>query len=251
MTNSFILKTATSKGFTLLELLVVISLLAVIAGFSITAYDGVKEQAKFDTAIFEMAELRKSLLQFRRDTSEFPCRVYRLGNYNPFTNTLPELDFTTGLGGTTADDYRVWCELSNFNQEDSALSMLQVFPYDRATRSDLLWNQDTKRGWKGPYISMSKLNDPWGAPYRLYDPELDFPNSFLCENDGSDGYEDTSNLYDCLSANDPSITVSHNLDADIARIVSAGPDGLFANDNTADYCLPAPNSDDLVLCLLR
>jgi len=240
-----------SAGFTLLELLIVISLLAVLAGFSITAYDGVKDDAYYDAAIFEMAEIRNALLQFRRDNDELPCRAYRAGNYNPFTNSLPELDFTTGLASTTAADYKTWCEFSNDAQEDNALSMLQRFPYDKLTEASLLWNRDTKRGWNGPYVSTNDLNDPWGNRYRLYDAELDYPNGYLCEDDGSGGYKVASNEYNCLHAADSAITSAHTLDADIARLVSAGADGLFSGDNLFNICSAATDSDDLVLCLMR
>jgi hypothetical protein len=61
----------------------------------------------------------------------------------------------------------------------------------------------------------------------------------------------TSNEYNCLHAADSAITSAHTLDADIARLVSAGADGIFAGDNLFNICSAATDSDDLVLCLMR
>jgi len=241
-----------AAGFTLLELLVVISLLAILAGLSISAYEGVQDQARLDAAEFEMAEIRDALLQFRRDTNELPCRIYRSGNYNPFTNTMPELDFT-GIAGSTAANFQQWCEYQDTSQVNSALTMLQQFPFDALTTTNLVWNPDTKRGWNGPYLSNRPLTDPWGNAYQLLDAELDYPNRFRCEHDGTanQDYRISSNLYSCLNVTNAAITANHTLNADIARLVSAGPDGIFSAENTSDICLPATNSDDFVLCLLR
>jgi prepilin-type N-terminal cleavage/methylation domain-containing protein len=237
------------QGFTLIELLVVITLIGIVAGVAVLGYDDYQEQARYDATLFEMAEIRKALLQFRRDTGEMPCRVYRAGNYQPNNVNMVALDFTA-LAGNTPADYQFWCEYGDANQVDSALSMLQAFPYDRQTEAGLLWNRDTHRGWNGPYIRNNVLTDPWGNPYLLLDAELDYSNRFQCLNNGG-AYDLVGGNYECLDATDPAITLNHNLDADIVRLVSVGPDGVFGGDNTPPDCSPAAGSDDFVLCILR
>lgn len=72
------IKSQRINGFTLLELLVVVTLLAVLASVALLANDGVNDQAELDATRFEMAELRKALLQFRRDVGHFPATLSML-----------------------------------------------------------------------------------------------------------------------------------------------------------------------------
>ena len=78
-------------GFTLLELLAVVTLLAILATGALVAYDGTDEQARIDVTKMEMAELRNALLQFRRDTGAFPCGVYHEPNLDGSTDEEPKL----------------------------------------------------------------------------------------------------------------------------------------------------------------
>lgn len=68
------------KGFTLMELLVVIALLAIVAAAAFASYAGYEKQAQADATRFEMAELRRMLLQFRRDVGHFPQQLSHLNN---------------------------------------------------------------------------------------------------------------------------------------------------------------------------
>jgi len=154
-------------GFTLLELLVVISLVSVIAGAAIVGYEGVQDQARYDVARFEMGEIRKALLQFRRDSgsNDFPGHEKyacedpdTTGAINPVLNNTPVSNLS-------------WC------QSEANLWMLFIEP-----GSTFTWNVDTKRGWKGPYLQRKSgdvsygsesnllgINSPYQTPYLLKD----------------------------------------------------------------------------------
>ncbi|WP_431066197.1 type II secretion system protein GspG [Methylotuvimicrobium sp.] len=251
-----------NAGFTLLELLAVIMLLGVLAGGALLAYEGVQDDGEDTLARFEMAEIRKALLQFRRDTHELPCRVYRAGDYQADKDNMTELDFA-GLPTTpNADEYHAWCRNAFSQQQDSGLSMLHRFPYDETDSEHVgkLWNPDTRRGWHGPYINEQGLTDPWGQRYILLDPELTYPASYRCRiNSTDDGYDTTDDDYECLSPDDEDFfdPDAHILPANVARLVSLGPNGRldsevnYANVNEANWCKPKPSEDDLVLCLFR
>jgi prepilin-type N-terminal cleavage/methylation domain-containing protein len=236
--------TAHESGFTLLELLTVIALLGIMAGIAVISYDGVQERALCEATRFEMAELRKALLQFRRDTGEFPCRVYRPGDYAPDKMKMVHLDFDGLPVSPALEDYHDWCQNEKPNQVDDGLAMLHRFPYDDTDTdyTGLLWNPDTKRGWNGPYIATEGLTDAWDNLYVLLDPELDFKANYRCKMNGD--------VYDCLSTDSDDWDSSYELPANVARIVSFGPNKIYDGDG-ANPCESPDGSDDIVLYLLR
>ncbi|WP_404357772.1 type II secretion system protein GspG [Methylotuvimicrobium sp. KM1] len=246
-----------NTGFTLLELLAVITLLGVLAGGALLAYEGVQEDGEDSLARFELAEIRKALLQFRRDTRELPCWVYRAGDYQTNKDNMTELNFA-GLPATpNAIDYHVWCRNALSEQQDSGLSMLHRFPYDEtdSAHTGKLWNPDTRRGWHGPYINEQGLTDPWGRRYSLLDPELAYPAYYRCRKSGAN-YAFVDGEYDCLSTDDDAFDSDiYTLPANVARLVSLGANGRldsevnYADVDKADWC--KPREDDLVLCLFR
>ncbi|MCX4189161.1 prepilin-type N-terminal cleavage/methylation domain-containing protein [Methylophaga sp. OBS3] len=265
-----------SSGFTLIELLLVISLLAVLAIAAINAFDGNEEQARYNITRLEMVELQKALLQFRRDTGEFPCRSFRTGVYS--LNTIIDPDdgpakyylayqdqpnLPENPDTVNGSDWEKWCQEAFRNSAgrdiaSNALYMLNDFPYFAADFPNLLWNRDTQKGWNGSYISLEGLTDGWGNPYLLLDPELDYSQHFACLNNSGAYAVIDDDLYDCQSLTNESVPANYNLPANVVRIVSTGPNGDpdslrgdysdLAND---DLCAPAEGSDDLVLCLLR
>lgn len=60
------------KGFTLLELLVVITLLAILAVGGLVAYDGVTDNAEASAAAFNAGTLDRAVRQYRAVTSNYP-----------------------------------------------------------------------------------------------------------------------------------------------------------------------------------
>lgn len=193
--------TGRHRGLTLLELVVVITILAILAGMVVPMLAGTQEQAQVEAAKAGVAELRNALLGgsaaglsggagagaevpgFKSDTRQLPLRMGNLF-FNPFA---------------AGEDYSGLPELAT-------------------------WKPVTRLGWRGPYIRNPSgryadtlpvpgptswtdpatavyarpgdpaMVDPWGRPYVLQLPSTgDAANRFL-----------------------------------FARVVSAGPDGVLA-----------------------
>ena len=65
-----------SRGFTLLELLLVVAILAVLSGIAMISFQGgIRSDAKATAARFEMEQLRQSLINYKRDNAVFPSRT--------------------------------------------------------------------------------------------------------------------------------------------------------------------------------
>lgn len=200
-----------AHGFTLLELLVVVTIISVIAGVALLALEGVRDDADDKIALYEMTQIRNALRQFRLDVGHFP-------------------DNASGV----ADNLRVGLLVSCNQGSDVGCSD---------------WDPDTRRGWKGPYVTSEAVDDPWG------------PN---CEPDGAgtDCKEALDHRYRLLNPENDGPN-----DTPPARLLSHGPNGVYEGDNFGpntgnNYCAKydditnntpkiREDSDDLVLCLLQ
>lgn len=105
------------RGFTILELIIVIGLLAAVSYGALAAYDGVREDALAQVAETEMAEIVKALKQYKQDMGRFPEQLH-------------PADFTSLQIGQILDG-GVYRDLEDEEK----------------------WNPDTQRGWRGPYIN--------------------------------------------------------------------------------------------------
>ena len=120
----------------MLELLVVVAILAVVAGGIVVVFGGVEEDAAFKIAQSEMMEIRKAILQFRRDTGFLPRQ-------GPLALTID--------GGSVPlpPQGEAW-----FKSPANFIQLLEN-PLTGTGHPLETWNIDTKRGWNGPYLSRS------------------------------------------------------------------------------------------------
>ncbi|PPD33560.1 MAG: hypothetical protein CTY19_07370 [Methylomonas sp.] len=234
-------------GFTLLELLVVITVMGILSTMAVMSYDGVQEQGQYDTTRFKMTEIRNALLQFRRDSgsNDFPGQgqydCTDAANGNP-SNANPDFNFPAEAGSNDSEKI-AWC------RHPANFWMLFVDPFGRATHDQ--WNEDTHRGWHGPYLTRKSglLNlsagNPAGLPtqsgiWGIADTYLNSTATGIAWSTLSEperGGRPYWFLPDTDSDNQPD-----------ERIVSLGPDNSYAGSGTNE-CLP--NANNLILCLLR
>ncbi len=229
---------ATLRGFTLIELVIVIGLLALLSVGALVAYDGVGDDAKQQMVRTEMASISKALKQYRRDVGAYPARQHPAD----FTFLL-----TDNFWNDTTDDYE-------------------------ALPEDEMWDPDSARGWRGPYLDNAGNGfvsvgvnlgfDGSGSPtvgavvadpmMAVADPFARLPDGVYfvwrpcatCDPfNGVNGPEERGRPYYLFDLDQPKK----------ARLVSAGPNGLLeagvlAAANCADIYDTA-TGDDIILCL--
>lgn len=125
------------SGFTLLELLIVVAILAAVAGGVILALGGVQDDAALNLSRGEMLEIKKAILRFRQDTGFLPKQ-------GPFDLAPPD---GTGAVPLPAQG-EAWFR--------SPANLVQLYenPFPTTSTHPLkAWNPDTGRGWRGPYLT--------------------------------------------------------------------------------------------------
>ncbi len=123
----------TNKGFTLLELLVVVSILATMAGIGVRAIGGYIERAREDLVNTEMKNIGEAIVKFNSDTGYFP-----------------------GEG--------LFASKNETNVDKSDFSFLFYPPVRESAAGQkkgeeiLPWDMDEKRGWNGPYLTLDSID---------------------------------------------------------------------------------------------
>lgn len=247
------------SGFTLIELLIVITLLGIVSGVVVLAYQNVQDQGSYDATRFEMAEIKKALLQFRRDsgTKSFPGQgIYDCGDPNNAGALNP------ALINIPVADYE-WCK------HPANFWMLFVNPLG----ADNEWNFDTKRGWNGPYLQRKSGYLDIDADYEmggtlaiesntLIDDVWAVASPYIAERDdltgdltwqakvGGQVYKEYGTPYLMFDLADDD---ENNSDSE-ARLVSMGKDDGYTEFDSPNCEQQLDNEDnplDHILCLLR
>lgn len=126
-TREFVCHRLSSAAFTLVETLLVVALVALVAGTAVALLSGTQEKADKQLIQTECATIRRAVLQFRADLGQSPQHLAEL---------LQSPNPSDTLGG--------WWWRSSSDKLPTAL-----YSYDPATR----------RGWNGPYLKIDTLSD--------------------------------------------------------------------------------------------
>ncbi len=284
-------------GYSLLELLVVVSILVAVALIATGSMDGVDRAAQANIVSAEMLEIAKAIKQFKADTGYYPGQgpFALLEDVNVGAYTCAN-DAADSPGAVDIDDpsivSRAWFE--------SPANLVQLLERPiLCTGHPLAWLADdwdpvTRRGWRGPYlqtlgegfVSIGDDTNPDEA-YETGDPEIvataqidDVPgiadpfehrpvNGLMAWSatpiaDGGMQRKVAGRPY-LVFLNDYGAGGGIVTSLEHPRIVSMGPDGLYAGcyDDNGDGdcndpgdgenpCLPnidGVETDDIILCL--
>lgn len=245
------------RGFTLLELLVVTLILAIIGGGVILSLNNAEEDASFKIAQNEILEIKKAILQFKQDTGYFPKQgPFNLGIDCSVPSNLAEQKF---------------CSPVNFEQLYSRPDILALDPQEHLEN----WNQDTKRGWRGPYLNrqgeglvdigadLNSNGSGYGTAGTVLNELKGVADPFVAKSVGSYFVwrifpgDAPYNLW-----GRPYLYIFDSNNLDHIRIIGLGPNGTYDCDRDSDtdcdgadinpildLCVPPSNADDIVLCI--
>lgn len=228
------------RGFTMLEMLLVLSLLAMIATLAVSSMDTTGEDVADQLARSEMHAIRDALLQFKRDTGYLP----NSGNSDCTVITQP-----ANKSFVPANLWQAWCaHPANF-------WML----FENPGLED--WNPDLARGWRGPYLNQvgdGLLTVPVSYPAGASDatPVLTGVRAVAdpLQFNSDDLHWQPSQLAGKNRRWGRPYLLIHADSLGPARVVWTGKDGEFNGNNSTNVC--EPNNQyagefraDLVLCL--
>lgn len=90
------------RGFTIVELLIVIVVIAILATITIVAYSGITSRANTTKAATNAANVQKVLEAFNADNGYYPYTMAGITGYNGSTRLPSSITVLRGPGGATA-----------------------------------------------------------------------------------------------------------------------------------------------------
>ena len=147
-------KFSQEAGFSLLEMLVVVSLLAATAYVATGAYTGFIEDSQEQMVYSEMQEIAAAIRQFKQDTGYYPKTgpfdLQLLGT-DPGSvekNCLPDYIKASVPDNLSDNEIRRWFySPANLYQLTSQNSPLECTNHQLED-----WDEESGRGWRGPYL---------------------------------------------------------------------------------------------------
>lgn len=139
------------KGFTIVELLIVVVVIAILASITIVAYNGIQAQARESKINADLATLEKAILAAREQAGS-----------NLFT-----------ILGTGTTEAGCWTKPSGTNFATLPTSDVCWVSYTNALNAISVASG----------INVRQLADPWGRPYLVNANEGENQTTHLCMND--------------------------------------------------------------------
>ncbi len=179
---------ANNRGFTLVELLIVIAIITILAGIVLVGTNAAREKAKQAKASAEVRSLRQAADQLFIDTGAFPGGCAQASLKEPYVTVDPEVRLDLPSAGLASKPTAGDNSICNSVLVNGVLTAPVGQLY---CQSQCKWTATEVARWHGPYISASQLVDPWGVPYIM---DYDYYGRGLSQENGGipgcDGHPD-------------------------------------------------------------
>src|SRR5947208_672010 len=190
-----------SRGFTLLELVVVLAVIAILAAILTPMINGYVDRARNSAAISDMKNIAAAVTQFDTDMKFWPIYTVDFAGNSFGSNIFDQLS-TTGGGDAAVGASLGWssADLGDATKTGNVDSILN---------SNFYTNFSNHPPYRGPYMQLG--SDPWGTKYYVTSVNLK-PGS-------------TKHAF-VLSAG-PNQTIDTNRDQNMSTSISIGGDDLI------------------------
>lgn len=240
-----------NAAFTLLELLIVVAILAILAGLAITFGGGSNLEAKRQFALETLIETKEALLRFRNDMGSFPGENEFAPNEINVRNSLSNSnarsvqDRIGALGNTNQysdeTNHKIWSQALVDGSSIFNFWMLFERPQPQTgDANEYVYNKDTRRGWYGPYLRDDRNigyypdSSNYGNYYAIadvFDDQPEAQNWFIPAYRSDSGADEQETL---------GVPIRFSREGSRYFLTSAGPNGEFEALNATD-------SDDIRL----
>ena len=162
---------AASRGFTLIEMLVVIAIIAILAGILLPAFANAKKKAKIGQAKSEMANLETAIKAYESEYSRMP--MHKDGEKAAQGNTTYP-DFT--FGTANAQGYSgapIATGIGGMTETNNSVIMSILMNRDESVNKNYARNPRKIPFFEGKNAAVTDpgigpdlvFRDPWGSPY--------------------------------------------------------------------------------------
>lgn len=245
-----------AHGFTLLELLVVVTILAAVAGIAYGTMGGVQQRLDDDADRVQIAEVARALRQFRADTGFYPRQgpfaLYDPSELEPTSAALPGSCSGTGCFDSAANLEQLFRVPCLDPAASAAPFAFLLDPRPGCPDAPFATNPAEPRAWRGPYlktnaggslryVDMGSGLHVLGQPDARRNPRADAGGRFNWYQSAAPAADEAA-----LMSRRPILFIADELHP---RVVAFGPDGEYAGLNPSDACAAVSGSDDIVVCL--
>lgn len=122
MLGRMVVSSRGSRGFTIVELLIVVIVIAVLAAISVAAYNGIQERARFSSYRSDITAINKAVLLYNSVNGRYPGNVTTgcwtntpSGTGNFITGLVPTYiaKIPDTLNGASGQNYYAYCWTAN------------------------------------------------------------------------------------------------------------------------------------------
>ena len=136
------MKLGNSKGFTLIEVIVVAGIIAILAGILVPLIFKEIDESKLSRAAADVKSISTAIMVFKKDTGKWPAYL---------DDCTTQVTLLVGAGNDPGNDITA----IGF---DTSVTV--------SMNTDLQSNNGCYTNWKGPYMA-NVTADPWGTKYLI------------------------------------------------------------------------------------